>query len=55
MGIDGWKKQLTTDQVKKILHIVHGFGINFYSENIEPDYEILYYSNLTESIHLSGS
>jgi len=36
-----WKKHLSQDQIKKILEVVGWFGINFYTENPEPDYNAL--------------
>lgn len=41
-----WKSHLTEEQVKHILGIVKGFGLDFYNEDPEPDYEWLRaYSN----------
>jgi len=37
----GWKNELTKKQVTNILNVVNLFGLNFYSEEIEPDYERL--------------
>jgi hypothetical protein len=34
-----WKKSLSKDKIKKILSIVEDFGLDFYTENIEPDYD----------------
>lgn len=39
--LTGWKKKLTPQQIDTILNIVHQVGINFYSDDIEPDYEKL--------------
>jgi hypothetical protein len=33
-----WKKTLSEKQVENILNIVSNFGLDFYSNNIEPDY-----------------
>jgi len=40
-GIDGWKSQLSEDQIRRILKIVHGFGLYFYNENTTPDLKML--------------
>ncbi len=37
-----WKKNLTKKQVDRILSIVSDFGLDFYTEDIEPDYENKY-------------
>ena len=34
-----WKIILSDDQIKRILSIVSDFGLDFYTENIEPEYE----------------
>jgi hypothetical protein len=34
-----WKKSLSDKQIERILDIVNAFGLDFYSENLEPDYE----------------
>lgn len=34
-----WKKRLSKEQIESILDIVSAFGIDFYTENLEPDYE----------------
>ena len=36
-----WKKKLSEHQVKNILKVVHWFGLDFYTENPEPDYSAL--------------
>ncbi|KPU64085.1 hypothetical protein EP1X_01285 [Thermococcus sp. EP1] len=36
-----WKKKLTKHQVKNILKVTHWFGLDFYNENPEPDYNSL--------------
>jgi len=36
-----WKRKLEADQVDEILSIVKGFGLDFYSEALEPDYKRL--------------
>ncbi len=37
-----WKKNLTKKQIDRILSIVYDFGLDFYTEEIEPDYENKY-------------
>jgi len=37
-----WKKTLTKDQIDRILSIVNDFGLDFYDEDIEPDYNNKY-------------
>jgi len=34
-----WKESLTEKQIERILSIVSAFGLDFYTEEIEPDYE----------------
>ena len=34
-----WKKSLSEKQIERILSIVTAFGLDFYTEDIEPDYE----------------
>ena len=34
-----WKKSLSEKQIDRILKIVDDFGLDFYTENIEPDYQ----------------
>ena len=36
-----WRKKLDSDQVDDVLRIVERFGLDFYSEKLEPDYEAL--------------
>jgi hypothetical protein len=33
-----WKKTLSEEQVERILKIVSDFGLDFYTKDIEPDY-----------------
>jgi len=46
-----WKKHLSSDEIKEILRIVHSFGFEEFSEEIEPEYEML----LQHSIHSTKS
>jgi hypothetical protein len=34
-----WKESLSKKQIERILKIVSDFGLDFYTENIEPDYD----------------
>jgi hypothetical protein len=34
-----WTKRLSKEQVKRILHLVSAFGLDFYGEGLEPDYK----------------
>jgi hypothetical protein len=34
-----WTKRLSKEQVKRILHLVSAFGLDFYGEGLEPEYE----------------
>ena len=40
--LKSWQKYLNRDQAAAILDIVSQFGLDFYSENFEPDYERIY-------------
>ena len=35
----GWTKYLSKEQVERILHLVSAFGLDFYDDGLEPDYE----------------
>jgi hypothetical protein len=37
-----WKNELTCEEIHMILSIVNQFGLDFYTENSEPDYSRLY-------------
>lgn len=37
-----WKHRLNRDQQNRILRIVSGFGLNFYTDSLQPDYDRLY-------------
>ena len=34
-----WKKALSDKQIERILKIVRDFDLDFYTEDIEPDYD----------------
>jgi hypothetical protein len=40
-SIERWRKVLTPEQVEKILRVVRSFGMDFYTEDSEPDYDRL--------------
>ncbi len=54
-GIDGWTKQLSERQIKKILRITSGFGLKFYHNSPFPDLKMLYDEKLFEKIAECGS
>lgn len=39
--ISKWKKQLSTEQISRVLELVKAFELDFYTEDIEPDYRRL--------------
>jgi hypothetical protein len=41
-----WKKSLSKEQIKRILNIVEDFGLNFYTEKSEPDYDNIRVKNI---------
>lgn len=42
--LSGWRKTLSVAQIRRILNIVKGFNMDFYTSEVEPDYERLYNS-----------
>lgn len=38
----GWTKNLSKEQIKQILAVTSTFGLDFYGEDLEPDYDRLY-------------
>jgi hypothetical protein len=40
-SIDGWKRKLTPDQIRRVLAVVKRFGMDFYTDDLEPDYRRL--------------
>ncbi len=38
----GWTRNLTKEQIGRILKVVSTFGLDFYGEDLEPDYDRLY-------------
>ncbi|MFC1868978.1 sulfotransferase domain-containing protein [Thermodesulfobacteriota bacterium] len=40
--LSGWKEKLDKGQIERILAIVSKFGLDFYTDDLEPDYERLY-------------
>lgn len=53
-GLSGWHNTLSEQQVTMVLRTVHSFGLNFYSELDEPDYDCLYGRLLRQQIVKSG-
>lgn len=41
-----WKKTLSEKQIERIINIVSAFGLDFYTEDIEPDYENICIRNM---------
>lgn len=54
-GIDGWKKELTEMQVARIINTIEGFGLRFYTQHVEPDYDALYSERLAGHIRKAGT
>ena len=53
-GISGWKEQFSKSQVDRILKTIHALGLSFYTEEIEPDYDLLNSARLAEKIRETG-
>jgi len=53
-GVDGWKKKLSQEQISTILNIVESFGLSFYSNRDEADYERLHAVTLASHIKQLG-
>ena len=49
-GISGWKKNLTHQQVSRILGIAKEFGLGFYTTDAEPDYATIYGKQLAANV-----
>jgi hypothetical protein len=45
LQLSKWKKSLTDKQIERILSLVSAFGLDFYTEEIEPDYNNLIFKN----------
>jgi hypothetical protein len=41
-SIEGWRSRLTADQTARILRVVRDFGMGFYGDDPEPDYQALH-------------
>jgi len=39
LQLSKWKKTLSSKQIHRILKVVSDFGLDFYTEDLEPDYE----------------
>jgi len=53
-GLDGWREQLTEEQISAILETLESFGLRFYSRNIEADHSLLRDVELSEKIRAHG-
>lgn len=53
-GVNGWKTQLTSEQVTKILQTINKFGITFYSDQDEANYESLTEEKAADRIKAKG-
>jgi hypothetical protein len=53
-GMEGWKNQLNQVQISRILNLTHNFGLQFYSENTMPDFDILANPELPNQIKNMG-
>ena len=40
-SLGAWREILTADQVRRVLDVVSTYGLDFYSDRLEPDYERL--------------
>jgi hypothetical protein len=40
-----WKRRLSHEQIERILRIVRSFGLDFYTDELEPDYDRIYSDN----------
>ena len=54
-GIDGWVKQLSQEQIDKILSVTQSFGLTFYNKSKLPNLEILGGEKLHLDIKQCGS
>jgi hypothetical protein len=54
-GVEGWTRQLSGDQVERILSVTHGLGLSFYDEKVEPDYDLLHSQDLPAKIAHVGA
>jgi len=49
-GLAGWKERLDKDQVRRILDVTSEFGLDFYGEDVEPDYDRLHSPSLAREL-----
>lgn len=40
-ALSGWKKALSSEQIDNILRVVHEVGLDFYTDELQPDYKKL--------------
>jgi hypothetical protein len=53
-GINGWKSDLSPEQIERILNVAGKFGLDFYSDDDEADYGALHSDYLADRIHQAG-
>lgn len=53
-GISGWRRQLTGRQVSRIIDTIQGFGIRFYTDDLEPDYDNIAGGRSAQQIREAG-
>ncbi len=53
-GISGWKSRLSEQQISRILSTVHAFGLDLYSFDDEPDYDLLFSEELPYILRRKG-
>ncbi|MEL7187117.1 MAG: hypothetical protein AAFN50_11895 [Pseudomonadota bacterium] len=41
-AVGGWRNSLTDQQQQRVLRVVRDFGLDFYSSDVEPDYDRLF-------------
>jgi hypothetical protein len=54
-GLAGWKQALNEEQVHRILNVTTAFGLDFYTERVEPDCDRLYSPQRAERLRAVGS
>ena len=53
-GLSGWKKYLDKKQVRQILDITTAFGLDFYNDDVIPNYDRLYSPQLSDRLKAIG-
>ena len=54
-GLAGWKRQLDKEQIRRILAVTAEFGLDFYGEDVEPDYSRLHSPALSQHLRAIGA